>query len=191
VPDVLEQPAPARRPGTITAQNARAFAARSVAARAAKAERRLAPASAPLAAPLPAVDDYTRDRLACVRVQLAQVDKAILRESAKEHPDGQRLNWLAQAQDRLAEQERILAGRPLPGSRRPREDRERAPTAGAWLDLAALAAQPATLQSTCPATQQPAPPPPAGEGAPGGSPPKESLLTGRPSTPTPPATPDK
>ena len=33
--------------------------------------------------------------------------------------DGQALNWLCSAQERLAEQERILAGRPLPGSRKP------------------------------------------------------------------------
>jgi hypothetical protein len=37
--------------------------------------------------------------------------------------DAQQLNWLATAQARLSEQERILSGRPLPGSRRPSPDR--------------------------------------------------------------------
>jgi hypothetical protein len=108
-----------------TVETARKAALASVAVRAAKALRRFEPASAPLAAPLPTVDDYTKLRLACVRAQLGQVDKAILAESGKDHPDGQRLNWLAQAQDRLSEQERKLAGRPLPGSRRPRDERSR------------------------------------------------------------------
>jgi hypothetical protein len=37
--------------------------------------------------------------------------------------DPQRLDRLASAQMRLAEQERILAGRPLPGSRKPAPER--------------------------------------------------------------------
>ena len=69
------------------------------------------------------LDEYTKLRLVCVREQLAHVDKAILRESSKDYPDGQRLNWLAAAQERLSDQERILAGRPLPGSRRPAQER--------------------------------------------------------------------
>jgi hypothetical protein len=55
-----------------------------------------------------------------VRKQLDSVDRAIEAEATKATPDGQRLNWLAQAQERLAEQERILDNRPLPGSRRPK-----------------------------------------------------------------------
>ena len=111
------------RPGTFTVESSKIAVAASIAARRAKAERKFEPAILPLAAPLPMVDDYTKLRLTCVRQQLGQVDKAILLESSKDHPDGQRLNWLASAQERLAEQERQLAGRPLPGSFRPREDR--------------------------------------------------------------------
>lgn len=69
-----------------------------------------------------AADDYIMKRLARVRVQLDSVDRAIEAEATKATPDGQRLNWLAQAQERLAEQERILDNRPLPGSRRPKSD---------------------------------------------------------------------
>jgi hypothetical protein len=69
-----------------------------------------------------------------VRVQLDSVDRAIEAEATKATPDGQRLNWLAQAQERLAEQERILDNRPLPGSRRPKEDRARGVSAG-WIEL--------------------------------------------------------
>lgn len=127
---VLPPPPQPRKPGVFTSLNAVEMGKRSAAARAAKAQRRLSAASEPLAAPLPTVDDYTKLRLSCVRGQLAQVDRAILLEAGKDHPDGQRLNWLAAAQERLAEQERILAGRPLPGSRRPApESRTRAPAA--------------------------------------------------------------
>lgn len=68
-----------------------------------------------------------------MRVQLDSVDRAIEVEATKATPDGQRLNWLAQAQERLAEQERILDNRPLPGSRRPREDRAR--VSAGWIEL--------------------------------------------------------
>ena len=68
--------------------------------------------------PEPQGDAYTRQRLAIVREHIARIDKLMLNTA-----DGQRLNWFAQAQDKLAEQERILSGRPLPGSRRPKEER--------------------------------------------------------------------
>lgn len=62
---------------------------------------------------------YPRMRLAVVRAQIALIDAAIMAEAGLNRPDGQRLNWLAAAQEKLAEQERLLAGRPLPGSRKP------------------------------------------------------------------------
>ena len=64
-------------------------------------------------------DTFHSRRLDRVRRQLDSVDAAIQTEANRKEPDGQRLNWLASAQERLAEQERVLAGRPLPGSRRP------------------------------------------------------------------------
>ena len=73
------------------------------------------------AGPHQATNDYVSRRLARVRKQLDCVDRAIETEASKATPDGQNLNWLAQAQERLAEQERILAQRPLPGSRQPRD----------------------------------------------------------------------
>jgi hypothetical protein len=73
--------------------------------------------------------DYQKVRLARVRAQLARVDEMI-----DEETDPKLLNQLAQAQDRLAEQERKLAGRPLPGSHRPRQAGQTLPVAGAWLD---------------------------------------------------------
>ena len=111
------------RPGLFTPETARIAGYKSVASRAEKRERKLAAALAPLQTPPPMLDEYTKLRLVCVREQLAHVDKAILRESSKDYPDGQRLNWLAAAQERLSDQERILAGRPLPGSRRPAQER--------------------------------------------------------------------
>lgn len=48
-----------------------------------------------------------------------QIDQAIERELSSDKPDAQRVDRLAAAWAKLAEQERILDGRPLPGSRRP------------------------------------------------------------------------
>lgn len=89
----------------------------------------------PQVGPHEAANDYVSRRLARVRVQLGLVDKAFETEATKATPDGQRLNWLAQAQERLAEQERLLSGRPLPGSRRPKEDHARGPRSGGWIEL--------------------------------------------------------
>lgn len=54
-----------------------------------------------------------------VRAQVDGLLNHIDAELDKRKADGQRLNWLASALERLAELERILDGRPLPGSRRP------------------------------------------------------------------------
>jgi hypothetical protein len=96
--------------------NAREMAVRSVAARkAAAAERTPSPATIPLTpgAP-PGTDPYVTERLSRVRGQLDRLDGLMATEK-----DPQRIDRLASAQYRLAEQERILSGRPLPGSRRP------------------------------------------------------------------------
>lgn len=53
--------------------------------------------------------DYRTLRLARVRAHLDRIDSMIERET-----DPQRLSQLAQACDKLAEQERLLAGRPAP-----------------------------------------------------------------------------
>ena len=73
----------------------------------------------PQGGPHDAVGAYVFRRLGRVRAQLDLVDKAFEAEATKATPDGQRLNWFAQAQERLSEQERLLSGRPLPGSWRP------------------------------------------------------------------------
>jgi hypothetical protein len=46
--------------------------------------------------------------------------RVIAEELTKTRPDAQRLNWLAAALERLAELERRLAGRPMPGTLKPR-----------------------------------------------------------------------
>jgi len=63
----------------------------------------------------PTTDSYTASRLARVRAQLDLIDERIREELAKGNKaDGQRLNWLAQSQARLDEQERKLSGRSNP-----------------------------------------------------------------------------
>jgi hypothetical protein len=59
-------------------------------------------------------DEFRRLRLSRVRAQLTQLDKMIAEET-----DAQKIDRLASAQSRLAEQERLLTGTPLPGSLRP------------------------------------------------------------------------
>lgn len=60
-------------------------------------------------------DDYLKDRLACVREQLARIDARMLRCG-----NAQEMAWLASASQRLSDQEFALAGRPKPGNLKPR-----------------------------------------------------------------------
>ena len=91
------------------------------------------------------LNDFNRLRLGRVRDQLEKLDRMIADEE-----DPQRLDRLASAQARLSEQERILDGRPLPGSRRPREDRAR--VSAGWIELQpALPGQPSALARVDPA----------------------------------------
>jgi hypothetical protein len=108
-----------------TTANARENAAKALASRkanylamkAAKNGQSLQlPASPAMAAEAPATDDFSRARLACVRKQLNRID-----DMMKTETDPAKLDKLASALSRLAEQERQLAGRPLPGSLRPKE----------------------------------------------------------------------
>lgn len=63
---------------------------------------------------------YVSKRLVRVRLQLDRIDAMVLKEK-----DAQKLDRLASAQARLADQERKLAGRPDPGSYRPTQKPER------------------------------------------------------------------
>jgi prephenate dehydrogenase len=57
---------------------------------------------------------YIAKRLSRVRAQLDRIDEMMMTEE-----DPAKLDRLASAQARLSEQERILVGRPLPGSLKP------------------------------------------------------------------------
>lgn len=104
-----------------TAANARENAAKSHATR----RQRLASGNlagetfpqTPQVGPHELLDSYLSRRLSRVREQLDRLDAMLLTEK-----DAQKIDRLASAQLRLSEQERILAGRPLPGSRRPKEE---------------------------------------------------------------------
>lgn len=74
----------------------------------------------------PVRDPYIIARLESVRTRMKQFDDLMAKECLKgsddeslDMPDAQRLDRLASAWSKLAEQERILDGRPLPGSRKP------------------------------------------------------------------------
>ena len=56
-----------------------------------------------------------------VRAQVTGILDLLDKERCRSNPDGQRLNWLAAALERLAELERVLDGRPMPGTLRPSE----------------------------------------------------------------------
>lgn len=83
--------------------------------RAKQAAAAIAPPPQPI---IPEPDNsFAGRRLTRVREQLERLDRL-----AAEEDDPKQLKALADATTRLSEQERLLAGRPLPGSRRPSAD---------------------------------------------------------------------
>jgi hypothetical protein len=92
-----------------------------------------------------AQDDFTQRKLARVRVQIERVEDLL---TAATEP--QAVDRYAAALARLYEIERVLAGRPLPGSRRPSaEPKSSAADAGAWIvDIPPATTQPITQGQT-------------------------------------------
>lgn len=83
----------------------------------------------------PADDGYSLQVLTRTRRQLDLVAERILEELQRNKPDSRRLRDLSDAQRHLAEQERILAGRPMPGSLRPSSSKSNSrQSPGAWLE---------------------------------------------------------
>ena len=133
-------------------ENAREFALRSAKVR---SFLRSNPPNEPKPepAPLPAVT-YAERCLARTRAQLDLVADQITEELKKSKLDERKLKTLTEAQDRLQEAERKLAGRPLPGSHRPRQAGQTLPVAGAWLDDPPLAPVVAQVAQTTPSPGQ-------------------------------------
>jgi hypothetical protein len=107
-----------------TADNAAAAARKSHAPESARFRPKPAP---PACNDVQPADGYALKSLLRVRAQLDLVNAALTAQLSKPKTklDAQAVDRLAAAQMRLAEQERILDGRPLPGSRRPAPDRTR------------------------------------------------------------------
>lgn len=103
-------------PGRITAATARTMAARSAQARRERAAALIERLREP--APADESDAYAKRQLARVRVLLDDVDEQLAKTR-----DPQDRERLARAANTLSERERVLSGRPLPGSRRPGKDR--------------------------------------------------------------------
>jgi hypothetical protein len=98
-----------------TAANAKEMSARGNAAKALAKKRREELIAKTNAIPTLQRDEiYRNQRLARVRVQLERLDGELERTK-----DARDVKAICDAIARLAEVERILAGRPLPGSRRP------------------------------------------------------------------------
>lgn len=68
---------------------------------------------------------YADKTLSRVRVQLDLVNTRLTEQLKREVIDPQAIDRLAAAQSRLSEQERILAGRPMPGSLKPSTRQEK------------------------------------------------------------------
>ena len=96
--------------------------------------------------------NFTSRRLTRVREQLERLDRMAAKED-----DPKRIKELADATTRLSEQERILDGRPMPGSRRPTDKVQRA---GTWGELQPALPQVAPVAQVAP-VQPPAPVQPA------------------------------
>ena len=119
-PAVAAKPA---RPHLFTTANAKEMSARGNAAKAlAKQRREEALAKADEIPDLEPDEVFKNGRLARVREQLERVDRMISTET-----DAQKLDRLASAQARLSVQEFALAGRPMPGSRRPGREKPKRP----------------------------------------------------------------
>ena len=103
----------------------------------------------PQTGPLEPPDAYVARRLARVRVQLDRLDTMLLAEN-----DAQKLDRLASAQLRVSEQERILAGRPLPGSFKPSHKK---PASGpeTWASFTEKPSQPGQPKPACGVEQLP------------------------------------
>lgn len=136
-----------------TPETAREAAARSNAAQAVARFNRPA-ASLGQLTQLPPDDDYAAQILARTRKQLDLVAQSILDELAQRKPDSRRLRDLSDAQRHLAEQERILAGRPLPGSRRPKDHEPHSSQPGAWIDVQPVE-QPGAAPASAPRAIEP------------------------------------
>ena len=121
MPDVLNPPAstkPAKR-GFFTAENAAKYAALAHAARRQQAIAATNPE--PVVIPqqiAPPADNFITRKLARVREQIERVE-ALLDDA----DEPQAVDRFCNALTRLYELERILSGRPLPGSRRPAQER--------------------------------------------------------------------
>ena len=94
----------------------------------------------PMPEPIAPANPFVQSRLDRVRAQLDLIDSRIKEQCEKEIPDGQTLNWLCSAQARLSEQERQLAGRPMPGSLKPASPRSK--DRNDWGSLASLTQEP-------------------------------------------------
>lgn len=104
-----------------TAENAAEMGRKSAEARRAREE--MYRAAANIAVDDPNLD-FTQATLARVRMQLDLVNKRLTEALERDRLDPGAIDRLASAQSRLSEQERILAGRPTPGSLKPATPRQ-------------------------------------------------------------------
>ena len=149
MPDLLQPPV---KRGFFTAENAAIYARKSHAPDSARNQ-------IPVPKPVLAVavqsaepsQSFAENRLKRVREQLSRIDNEI---ETCELDNSKRLKELADASTRLSEQERILDGRPMPGSRRPPS--VKAERAGTWGELQPALPQVAPVAAVAPV--QPAKP---------------------------------
>ena len=127
--DILQSVAPSPRViGTpFTAENARLMALRSVEARRQRKDNPQPSATQPSANTLATLDDYQAKTIVRVRERM---DKLL--DLLEEEEDPNKLDRLASAFAKLQEEERKLAGRPLPGSRRPSPEKSKPRTPGSY-----------------------------------------------------------
>lgn len=79
------------------------------------------PLEAEIVADTLADDVWLKEHHQRVREAVTKLDNHIGFQLTRRKPDGQGLNWLASALEKLSEQERQMSGRPLPGSLRPKQ----------------------------------------------------------------------
>ena len=148
----------------ITPETARTMAAKSAEARRLRPLKAVPPGfkivRADYPVPLPRDDSYVERRLARVRDQLQRLDGFL-----DDEDDPGKIDRLASAIHRLSEIERVLAGRPTPGQRKPKEEVAVNPNAAvAWLaDAIDLQPEPQVVAPAAPKLDpEPAPDTPTG-----------------------------
>lgn len=126
--EIVQSGVTGKIPFRFTRENAREMSRRANEEKARRKAARKARMEEPEVPPAIPEDEWRLKQLASVRAQIERFNRKLLKIQ-----DSQKLNWLAAAVCKLAEQERVLAGRPAPAPERRSKRSDRAPGGSAMV----------------------------------------------------------